>query len=155
MWFISSSFMRMWLVSLANLLIGPYLKRLRVLFSGTCISQPRCIPPQGFQEVVCLHSLTGPSQFLPVSLQGSTMYPYLLQWDSSCKWLLSCVAKVGSFSQWPLNIVTSYIINILYIHNICMCVHVQDNVTSKMYIHLNFLGLLLLCVKSFLQCSLR
>ena len=43
----------------------------------------------------------GPTRILLVSFtrQHCVPYPDLLLWDSSCKWLLSCLAKVGSFGQ--------------------------------------------------------
>ena len=89
----------------------PYLVWLRVLPAGTCISQTRWFPAWGFLgnwwDILWAgisSLLSAPPKFSSLVLGGSTVFPYrdLLLWDNSCKWLLSCLAKVGGFSQQPI-----------------------------------------------------
>ena len=105
MWLAVSRFMGMGLVSgfsLASHLVWPVLGLTQVytsfLVMCTLLSQGSwedLLPP------------IGPSQILLVSLQGSTVF---LIRASCCETthesnyrLSSCLAKVGSFSQWSLN----------------------------------------------------
>ena len=74
-----SSIMGMRLVSRLSLwlvvLPGPYLVCPRVLLGGACTSQPGCIPaPRILGRFVVSFPPIGPSQILPIGLQGSTTF---------------------------------------------------------------------------------
>ena len=74
-----SSIMGMRLVSRLSLwlvvLPGPYSVCPRVLLGGACTSQPGCIPaPRILGRFVVSFPPIGPSQILPIGLEGSTTF---------------------------------------------------------------------------------
>ena len=70
------------------------------LVVGSC--QPRWSPAPRIWGRWLSPSSHGPLPYPPNLSSGQHHVPYqgLLLWDNSCKWLLSRLVKVGSFSQW-------------------------------------------------------
>ena len=65
------------------------------------------VQPEGFWEVgghMDYRRLSPFGLFWILPVGGSLFIPHSLPglpvWDNSCKWLLWCLARVGSFSQW-------------------------------------------------------
>ena len=86
-------------------LLGSYLVWLGVLYRGLWGSRPRWIPASrilgGWLSLpFCWPFPNSPGES---SEQHHVAHQSLLLWDSSSKWLLLCLAKVGCFSQGPTN----------------------------------------------------
>ena len=102
MWFAVSGFIGMGslsTLSLASHLDWPMLG-LAQGPGGVCISQPRQISHQGSWEVCHLFPPIGPSQIVPVSLQGSTMFLT----EGSCCETTHARGYYGTWPRWAVSV---------------------------------------------------